>query len=372
MPPNLATTTPALHGAYAIVIDALHPSVRFEFVLRFLIGFAVVAVVAVAVATNAATPAHGASVRELPLGAVSSATGVDPRCPQEATCQAVVVRCPGVSRSARAFLAVELATASKTRGVVVFFSGARGTSYWSTSGGRRSSATPTESFLATLRRDGFITIQVRWDDAWLVAPAGEQPGPARLACRPASVIKWVYQRFYVPLGLSPKVGRCGFCITGNSGGATQVSYALSHYGLDEIVDMVIPSGGPPHAALVKGCLADDPLYRFAGWAAAVIDASYGITGDDGPCSRKDASFLARWREDAVDTGGSDYRHLKTRVAFVFGEYDESGGPTHGNDYLRRLRAAGSPLVSLVTVPGMGHGIARSPDGLSVVRNLLLR
>ena len=168
--------------------------------------------------------------------------------------------------------------------------------------------------------------------------------------------------------LKPKAGRCGFCITGNSGGATQVSYALSHYGLDGILAAVVPSGGPPHAALAKGCLGSDPVYRFLPGSAGVIDSSYGAgRRGSGPCARGGAAFASRFQQDAVDTGGSDYVHPRTRVVFLFGGRDETVGPAHGMDYLARLRSARSPRVSVKNIPGMPHAIAGSPEGLAVLR-----
>ena len=40
------------------------------------------------------------------------------------------------------------------------------------------------------------------------------------------------------------------------------SYALSFYGLDAIVDAVVPTSGPDHAALSKGCLRDNASRRY--------------------------------------------------------------------------------------------------------------
>lgn len=42
-------------------------------------------------------------------------------------------------------------------------------------------------------------------------------------------------------------------MTDNSGGSSQVSYALELYGFEGILDAVIPTSNPPHAAQEKGC-----------------------------------------------------------------------------------------------------------------------
>ena len=101
------------------------------------------------------------------------------------------------------------------------------------------------------------------------------------------------------------------------------------------------------------------------------DRSYGFARRDGACSARDATFEPRWRQDAVDTGGSDYVHPRTRVVFLFGGADATVGPAHGRDYFDRLRAARSPRVRLVTIPGMPHAIAGSRPGLTVLRKQLL-
>ena len=50
--------------------------------------------------------------------------------------------------------------------------------------------------------------------------------------------RWVYDNLH---GGSSGAASCA---TGNSGGAMQVSFLLSHYGLEEILSAVVPTGGP--------------------------------------------------------------------------------------------------------------------------------
>ena len=325
--------------------------------LRLLAVLATAPVVAASTALADAT-----ATRALPLGSIVHTGQGDPTAPAGFGSRGFTVSCPGVGEDARGFLATAKAI-GRPRGVVMLFSGGGGTSYWSRGG-------VGTSFVHTLRRDGFTVVQVRWVRGWLTAPTGEQTGPARLACRTATVVKSVHERIVKPLRLSrSRVGRCGFCISGNSGGASQVSYVLSHYGLDTILDAVVPTGGPPHAALAKGCIGEAG-YAYRPESASTIDRSYGFARGDGPCARRDASFASRWRQDAVDTGGTDYVHPRTRVVFVFGTEDRSGAVELARDYADRLRAAGSPRVHVRNVAGMPHAIARSAAGLAVLRQIL--
>ncbi|MBA2670820.1 MAG: hypothetical protein H0U67_10650 [Gemmatimonadetes bacterium] len=84
-----------------------------------------------------------------------------------------------------------------------------------------------------------------------------------------------------------------------------MSYALSHYGLDAIVDAVIPTGGPPHGALVKACLLrpGEEEYWFADETRQFVDRGFGIFDGDGPCLRNDTAFAERWSRRASPQAG---------------------------------------------------------------------
>ncbi len=333
-------------------------STRLRLTLALILG------AATAVSAVSATWGSPARPAAFPLGTVSLLSGSDPQGAGGVT-QAFSVACPGVQRAARGFMRT-VRPAGKANGVILFFSGGGGTGYWGR--GERGA-----EFFRDLAREGKISVEVRWQDAWLSAAPGEQIGPARLACRPATIIRWAHDNLFRPLGVTGgALGSCGFCITGNSGGATQVSYALSHYGLDTILDAVVPSGGPPHAAMAKGCLRNpaEQNYWYAESSAGTIDRSYGFIGRDGPCSRHDPSFVPRWLADSVDTSGDDYVHPRTRIVFLFGAQDriQNGFPL---DYIARLRAAGSPLVGVVVAPNTPHATMSTPEGLAAFRVALL-
>jgi hypothetical protein len=196
---------------------------------------------------------------------------------------------------------------------------------------------------------------------------GERAGPASLACRTSSLVQWTYTNLYQKLRIpAHPVGVCGFCLTGNSGGAAAITYAISRYGLSSIVDAAIPSSGPPLASIEKGCtmLQADSAYWYEGWARALIDGAYGYAGA-GPCATNSTSFATRWEADGVNDGGQ-YSLPTTRVHFIFGGADTSEAVAHGKDYLRLLTDSGSPLVSSETVPGMPHDISDSTAGLAAL------
>ena len=324
-------------------------------------------VVWVAVLAVLLLAAPGATGDPLPLGTVTTTSDTDPSCPADHSCQGIEVSCPSVSAPARGFVATAQPT-SQVRGLVMLASGGPGNLWWSEV---TSLGAP---FVDSLRADGFVVVQLRWVDPWLASAPSEDAGPGHLACRPATVVRWVYDNQYVPLGLPAiQVGRCGFCISGNSGGSSQVAYALSFYGLDSILDAVIPTSGPVHAAQAKGCLQNpaEQAYWYDAGFAATIDSAYGFSAGQGPCANHDPGFLPRWTAESADTGANDLFYPSTRLMVIVGGQDSSYAPAHARDFAAVAALAGSPYVTVQTVPKMGHRIQASADGLAALHDALL-
>ena len=117
-------------------------------------------------------------------------------------------------------------------------------------------------------------MQLKWLGGWLIGTPGEEEGHVRLACRPATVARWVYDN------LHETEPAAAYCAAGNSGGAAQISYMLTHYGLEEVLDLIIPNGGPPMGRLDRACIpgdtASNPLWYPSGWPTRIIDAGFGF------------------------------------------------------------------------------------------------
>lgn len=303
------------------------------------------------------------------LGTIAPAEGTDGSCPAGpvgTVCASFTVECPQVAIPAT----VHLATGSPVgtaRGVLVFFSGGESDSYWG--GG----APEADAWLADMQAEGFETIRARWQDGWTNTAEGDEAGMSSTACRTATLVRWAHDTRYVPMGLAPAPGACGFCVTGNSAGSSQTAFTLAFYGLDTIIDAAILTGGPPHAAMAKGCLheAGDEPYWYDDGNAAGLDAAWGFSRGDGPCVRHDPAWASRWEADSVDIGGNDYVYPQTRVVFILGTKDQTVAPAHAQDLLTRLRSSGTPWVEERTVTGLRHVIERSLDGLSELRDAVL-
>lgn len=312
-----------------------------------------------------ATAGQAADLDPWPLGTLAT-VDTDPECIPGYTCeQFAISACPGVALEAEAVMAQAWPSGGvEPRGVVVLLSGGDGTSWWN-AGNWIGNDTLTD-----LREsDKLIIVQIMWLDGWLDATPGEDAGPAHLACRPATAIEWVHDTVYLPLGLDPAEGTCGFCVTGNSGGSTQTSYALSHYGLDTIIDVAILSGGPPHAAIERGCQPGHPDgYRYERpLNTGFIDSSFGFLDGSGPCELQDPAWISRWQEESIDISGTDYSHPTTRVEFIEGTEDNSAGPEHSWDYEAKLRLDPANEVTRTMVPDMGHTLQWYQSGLDVLK-----
>ncbi|MEY2403301.1 MAG: hypothetical protein QOD38_852, partial [Acidimicrobiaceae bacterium] len=263
-------------------------------------------------------------------------------------------------------VAVAPSSKPKPSGLVLFLSGGAGTKLWS--GTER-----VDPYFTTLGNDGLEVVQIQWGgEGWLASAPGEQVGPAVLACRSATVIKWAYDTLYTPMGLpAHSDGICGFCVTGNSAGASQTSYAMTHYGLETILDHAVLTSGPPHAALGRGCLGrpGDDAFAYDGGAVGLIDLSYGAR-DNGPCHRHDASFADQFARDSADGSQGNYTLTHAFVTFIFGDADPSVAPIHADALVKVITPLNPGRVTVVHVPKQPHEITESPDGLAALRKVL--
>jgi hypothetical protein len=223
--------------------------------------------------------------------------------------------------------------------------------------------------LKEMQQAGFRTVQLQWFEGWLYSDPGQREGNKRLGCRPATVARWVYENLHTDKASA------GYCTLGNSGGASQVSYMLANYGLEDILSLVIPSGGPPMGRLDRSCLVEGPedeALALRGKATRIIDGAFGFPFDgSGPCSQQDKSFRAQLQEASVAFGDGDYFYAKTMVWFLFGEVDDTNATGMGMTYYKRLKDAGSPLVRMDTLPNVGHGIKDSPSGAAKILSILI-
>jgi hypothetical protein len=318
---------------------------------------------------TATTPSRATTGSEpLPLGGYEATDAVPETCPSAAfggpyDCSSFVITgCPDLAEI-QGTVAVGEPIGGPIRGVIVFLSGSGGRAWYSNDIG-------ADGLLMDVRSQGFRVIQVRWQSRWLESVAGQQTGAVRLACRPATMISAIHDRYFAPLGLADRTdGVCGFCVTGNSAGSSQVAYGLSSYGLDRILDAAVLTAGPPHAEIARGCLGPKRL-RFSRTNAITMDLSYGFAPDQGPCVARDPSWVSRWDQDSFSLAGNDYLHPSSRIAFIIGEADPLMAEL-SSYYRQRLDASGTPMLTYQVLPAVGHEVPTTELGRTAIFEALV-
>lgn len=274
-------------------------------------------------------------------------------------CLQATVTCPNGPRGdAIAPLAANLKVSDPTgsvSGTVVMFSGGTGTGFFET----LSSGLARDATVQPILNLGLRVIQVGWEGSVFSGSAGA----LGLMCRPATLLRGIYD--------DPTIHTQGqpFIMIGQSGGASQISYALAHYGVYDWVTDAVICAGPPHARIDRGTLsnidtANETLlqsYKVAnvtttyyGGDAQLIDSSYGsqtacqnrtFFGGEGNIAFK----------DSICNGLASYVYRSTNVTFIYGDSDGSSAIPNGRIYKSLVLAAnGSNTVERLTTGGVGH------------------
>ena len=104
------------------------------------------------------------------------------------------------------------------------------------------------NIVMALREKGFRVIQRKWVGS-IGAPFGWLEAETSIldsSCRYATLVDWLYSNVH-----SPADG--AFAVSGNSGGAAEISFALSKWGLQDKIDVAVLTGGPPLSRLDYLC-----------------------------------------------------------------------------------------------------------------------
>jgi hypothetical protein len=298
-----------------------------------------------------------------PLGTFILGSPVTSGVPSGFTAFNFTVNCPGVptgAGSGTGQIAYENRNGRTPVGLIIFLSGADGGRWWS-----EPDTTLVYPFFQSLLDKGYELVQIQWGaNGWIGAPRGLALGQEILACRPATAIDWVHKNWF-------QGGK--FVVTGNSNGSSQLCYSLSSYGVADIIDLAIPSSGPPLAQLCKGCLQDGD-YTYPLGDAEVVDVSYGYVGTlvgQGPCALHDRNFCSTWTANSVETGGVFYLYPSTKIHMIVGGHDSPVITLRAQDYFNVLVNHGQPNLVYQVVPTMGHSIQKSQDGLNALLETII-
>lgn len=277
-------------------------------------------------------------------------------CPTPAgyRCAIYEVLCPDV---APARVAVRRSTASSTRGVIVFGSGNRGSTFWG--GGQPESDPVPWRVLEELQAAGYVTVERAWEDrsgGWFADADGA--GMAGAACRYATLLSAIADA-------TPRT--VPVCALGSSAGSMELSYALTAFGLDARVRFALFSGGPI-ARLDHACTGD--------WDCEAATASYPATAcetvscdvadlaqaldvvHDGACADGDE---ARLFDDSLAAMPNERLAMSTATSFQWGDGDCLGIAQSGRVVADLFEDAGVEVTRRVIL-NAGHSVQRSAAG----------
>lgn len=221
--------------------------------------------------------------------------------PMGAVCKHVTVQCPGIAELGATVAIVDPADAGAQLATIIGFAGGGGDAFYGT-GAAQLAAKGT-----------YRLVLPKWDSDWETSA----DGILAAACRPATLISWVFDNLH---GASKTKAFCG---TGFSGGSGAMSYALAHYGREDVLDYVALAAGPPFGRLDYGCApatyAGPPRVLCPLLQDAVVPLSDKIDTWENTktCGAASPSVddLLKWARDSVVSPGADYDYPKTVVDF---------------------------------------------------------
>ena len=257
-------------------------------------------------------------------------------------------------------------------GTIVFGTGGGGTGIYEGFGDDATDA------LRSLNQAGYRIVQRAWRRAW----EKSDDGMYAASCRYASLITWLEERYNGPVDAAPDAEEKSFCVTGNSGGAAEIGYALSRWGRAEIIDFALPSGGPPMSRLDLGCLGNDD----SDWAvecpalvpdeSSCLDDELGCSFTEGNTNIIDGSFagtpcadrdLEPLLENSILMSESTLDYGDTKLVVIFGDRDCSIALPLGLLYYNAIQSSKELIIAKDT----GHSTPARAGGAEAIRDALL-
>jgi len=313
------------------------------------------AFVLLALATPSALAQTCASGPPSQLGSVTVvSTNCSPGNVPLTTCRVLRVECDGLPPLDVQLRVSEPEPQVALRGTVVLGTGGGGTDFYSERVGG-------PALFQELRGHGFRLVERAWGGGgWF----GSGVSVRKQSCRYATLLAWVRQSVHTT-GV--------FCATGNSGGSGEIGYALTAWGSGALLDVAVPSGGPPMARLDYLCnVAPEwrplcptvvpPEVTECARVQCFVEAGHGVCTGCGP-----APTAADLRADSVLHPGAVLGYPRTRVHVLLGGRDCTSAVPAGVLF---FNAVTSEKV-LEWVPGTPHWAAETTEGRAAIVRALL-
>jgi hypothetical protein len=250
-------------------------------------------------------------------------------------------------------------------------SGPSGTVFLTT-GGRSSmmysvQSPEQRSTVKYLTENGYQVFELAWREGWPGRAEGH--GIKDAMCGYDQSVRWAVAN----LADNKKT----VCAQGNSAGSFQIAYGLAVYGMEDILDVAIMTGGPPASRFDVSCFGtNDPGLRGAEWrddAAGrnLVDISMGWLhkGDYCKSQRRSPEREKQLRDTSLvsPTESRDY-HYKTTAIFVNSENDSSKANETAKIYFNAIDSE----KYWHEIKGAEHNVDQTRDGANLIRNLLVQ
>ncbi len=306
-----------------------------------------------------ADPLGTATATAVPLAMCNGAAGIT-----ASRCLRVTVACPGIANMDALVKVIDpVGTAT---GTILFGTGGGGSGFYELFG-----AEAVTRILQPLGQQGFRLVERSWlqqPDGWLTGPGGTRA----LACRYATLLDWVATTLHTGGGL---------CATGNSGGSSEIAYAMAHYGMGRVLDLGVPTAGPPMGRIDLGCLgtAQAPGWatecaglrtcggggacQYVGQPQRLFDGTYG---GGTHCQDRDPTYADVWRHDSVLATDAVLDYPATAMRFVYGDADCSEAVPLGRLYAEAITSDAATVI----VPGAPHAVPSVAAGAIAIHDLL--
>jgi len=312
----------------------------------------------------------GSAFGQRPTGTLTLGSVNTTKCIPGWTCYDATIRSPDVienNSGMHAILAIRRAATPMIRGTVLAIGGHAGQEWWD--GGQALARQWEDRMLSS----GYEVVQFKYLGwGWPNPIQGNKQGFVRLACRPATIIKWVHDNWH----------RSGdFMVIGSSQGSAALGYSMAMYGIYQIVDRAVYISGPPMTELVTACLATDNRQLSHPSESELVDEPDGYLTSYGPCTLRTDTLGNRdwWAHNSVETaddtilpGGVThgvYRYPNTKVSFILGIRDSYRIRYHAQKLIDVFTESDQPL-EIRRIAAMGHSIMQSQEGLDALFNIL--
>jgi hypothetical protein len=269
------------------------------------------------------------------------------------TCRRVTVSCPGLKDLTALLRVTQPAAGKALRGTVVLGSGGNGGTFYAGPGA-------VAGLVRDLAEMGFLVVDRMWDGGWVT----QEGGLKKEACRYATLLTWVHDTVH-------RGGK--FVATGNSGGSAEIGYALTAYGRGAILDVAIPTSGPPTARLDYTCAAQASAEWTVLCSSLIPEGAIAckpgcmLGPANGVCRQVSGRPTeAQLAEDSVVHPGAVLAYPKTKVYFFFGATDCGEPIPAGLAYATKITSE----KHIAFVAGTPHALMSTEEGRAAIKKAI--